>query len=41
MEGVEYVSRNFDIFLKHFNSSNEEFDDQDLIDALRERGEYK
>lgn len=41
MEGIEYVSRNFDIFLKHFNSSNEEFDDQDLVDALRERGEYK
>ena len=41
MLGIEYVSRNYDLFLKHFISSNEEFDDQDLMDALRQRGEYK
>ena len=41
MRGIEYVSRNYDLFLKHFNSTNEEFDDQDLMDELRKRGEYK
>ena len=41
LKGIEYVSRNHDLFLKHFNSSNEEFDDEDLRDALRSRGEFK
>ena len=40
-EGIEYVARNYDIFLKHYNDTNFEFDDEDLYDALRERGEYK
>lgn len=40
-DGIDYVGRNHDIFLKHFMSNNEEFDDQDLMNALRERGEYK
>lgn len=40
-EAVEYVSRNIDLFLKHYNSTPFEFDDDDLKDALRERGEYK
>lgn len=40
-DGVEYVARNYDIFLKHYNDTNFEFDDEDMYDALRERGEYK
>ena len=39
--GIEYVARNCDIFLKHFNDTTFEFDDEDLFQALRERGEYK
>lgn len=40
-EAIEYVVRNLDLFLKHFNTSALEFDDDDLKEALRERGEYK
>ena len=40
-EGIAYVSRNYDIFLKHFMDTKYEFDDDDMKDALRKRGEYK
>ena len=40
-EAMKYVSRNYDLFLKHYNSSNNEFDDYDLFKALSERGDYK
>lgn len=43
-EGIKYVARNYDLFLKHYNNdgSNETgFDDEDLINALKEKGEYK
>ena len=40
-EGMDYVGRNCDIFLKHYLDENDEFDDEDLFNALRERGEYR
>lgn len=40
-EGIDYVARNWDIFLKHYLDSDFSFDDDDLKDALRERGDYK
>lgn len=39
--GMEYVARNYDLFLKHYNNADAGFDDDDLIDALKEKGEYK
>ena len=38
---MDYVGRNYDLFLKHFYDEDDEFDDEDLFDALRSRGEYK
>lgn len=40
-EALQYVSKNLDLFLKHFNSTPYEFDDDDLKEELRKRGEYK
>lgn len=40
-KAIKYASRNYDLFLKHFNDTTYEFDDDDLKDALRERGDYK
>lgn len=40
-KGIEYVARNYDIFLKHCLDSDFSFDDDDLKDELRRRGEYK
>lgn len=40
-QGVDYVARNWDLFLKHYLDTDFSFDDDDLKDALRERGEYK
>lgn len=40
-KGIEYVARNYDIFLKHYNDTDFSFDDEDMFNALRERGEYK
>ena len=33
--------KNYDLFLKHYNSTDEEYDDDDLKEDLRKRGEYK
>lgn len=38
---MKYVGRNYDLFLKHYNDTTGEFDDQDLFDALIERGDFK
>ena len=38
---VDYVGRNSDVFLKHYMDTKDEFDDDDLKDALKQRGEYK
>lgn len=40
-EGISYVARNYDLFLKHFNDTTDDFDDKDLFEALEERGEFK
>ncbi len=43
-EGIKYVARNYDLFLKHYNNdgnNGKDFDDEDLIKALKEKGEYK
>lgn len=40
-EGIKYVARNYDLFLKHYNNDGNYFDDEDLINALKEKGEYK
>lgn len=40
-EGIKYVARNYDLFLKHYNNGGNYFDDEDLINALKEKGEYK
>ena len=40
-KGIDYVARNHDIFLKHFNDTKFEFDDECLFQALRDRGDYK
>ena len=39
-EAVEYVGRNYDLFLKHIQDINDSFTDFDLMDALIERGEF-
>lgn len=39
--GIRYVGRNYDLFLKHYMDLDDSFDDEDLFNALRERGEYK
>lgn len=40
-EGIDYVGRNADLFLRHYNDTDDSFDDDDLKDELRKRGEYK
>ena len=40
-EGMAYVQRNYYVFLKHFNDTNFSFDDEDLFNELRARGEYR
>lgn len=40
--GIEYVGRNYDLFLKHYNAATpDDYDDQDLFADLRARGEMK
>lgn len=39
-EAMKYVGRNWDLFLKHYNSENDSYDDTDLTDDLRSRGEF-
>ena len=40
-EGIKYVSRNYDLFLKHYMDTDGSYDDDDLTDELRARGEYR
>ena len=40
-DAMKYVGRNYDLFLNHYNSTPAEYDDDDLKNDLRERGEYK
>lgn len=39
--GIKYVGRNYDIFLKHYNDTDNSFDDEDVFNELRARGEYR
>lgn len=39
-KGIEYVARNWDIFLKHYLDTDFSFDDDDLKEELRARGDY-
>lgn len=39
--GVDYVGRNYDLFLKHYMDIDDSFDDDDLKEELRSRGDYK
>lgn len=39
-EDMKYVARNYDLFLKHFMDTDFTFDDEDLFNALRSRGDY-
>lgn len=39
-EGIEYVRRNYDLFLKHYMDTDLSFDDSDLFQSLHDRGEY-
>lgn len=40
-EGIEYVKRNYDVFLKHYMDTDFSFDDEDLFNELRDRKQYK
>ena len=40
-EGIDYVGRNYDVFLKHYLDTDFSFDDEALFEELRKRGEYK
>lgn len=40
-EAMEYVGRNYDLFLKHLNDVDDEFTDLDLMRALSDRGDFK
>lgn len=40
-QGIDYVARNWDIFLKHYQDTDFSFDDDDLKDELRNRGDYR
>ena len=39
--GIDYVGKNYDLFLKHYFDTDDSFDDQDLFEALRERNEFR
>lgn len=39
-EAIDYVGRNYDLFLKHFNDTDDSYDDDDLKRDLADRGEY-
>lgn len=36
-EAVQYVGRNYDLFLKHYSDTTDDFDDEDLFNSLRSR----
>lgn len=40
-EGIKYIARNHDIFMKHYMDTDFSFDDEDLYNALRDRGDYR
>lgn len=40
-DAIKYVGRNYDLFLKHYNDTTDDFRDIDLFMALAKRGDYK
>ena len=40
-EAIEYVGRNYETFLKHYNDTDGSFDDESLFAELRQKGQYK
>ena len=40
-EGIEFVRKNYDLFLAHYMDEDLSFDDEELFNNLRERGCYK
>lgn len=40
-EAIDYVARNYDLFLEHYNDTDFSFDDEILFDSLRDRGDYR
>lgn len=40
-DAMKYIGRNCDLFEKHYSSTEDVYDDDDLKDDLRKRGEYK
>ena len=40
-KGIEYAAQNYDLFLRHYNDTTFEFDDETLFQALRDRDQYK
>ena len=40
-DAIEYVGRNYETFLKHYNDTDGSFDDESLFAELRQRGQYK
>lgn len=39
--GRLYVGRNYTTFLKHYNDTDDSFDDEDFFEELRHKGEYR
>ena len=40
-KGIEYIGKNYDLFLDHFNDIDDNFTDLDLMKALASRGDFK
>lgn len=40
-EAIEYIGRNHQTFLKHYQDTDLSFDDEDLFNELRQNGQYK
>ena len=40
-EGIEYVARNHDLLMKHYKDTDGSFDDYDLFNELKKRGEFR
>ena len=40
-EGLNYIARNYDLFLKHYTDPSGQFSDDELLDEFSKRGDYK
>ena len=40
-QALKYVSKNSDLFLKHYNDTDDTFYDEDLFGELRKRGQIR